>query len=120
MKNDSFAHRLQQAMNLNHYKQKDLVNKTNIDKTLINKYLNGVTEAKQDNLEILAEALNVDEVWLMGYDVNVDRQESNKVLDEVELLFSKHKDLLTTEDKEYIKFIIEKRIKDIDKQNNRE
>lgn len=35
---------------------------------------------------------------------------------EVELLFSKYKDILTDDDKETIKFIIEKRKKDIDKQ----
>ena len=36
--------------------------------------------------------------------------------DEFELFFKKHKDILTDEDKEYMRFIIEKRKKDIDKQ----
>ena len=36
--------------------------------------------------------------------------------DELEVLFDKHKDILTDDDKEYIKFIIEKRKKEIDKE----
>lgn len=36
--------------------------------------------------------------------------------DELELLFDKNKDILTDEDKEYMKFIIEKRRREIDKQ----
>lgn len=36
--------------------------------------------------------------------------------DEFEILFDKHKDILTEDDKEYIKFIIEKRKKEIDKE----
>jgi len=69
MKQDSFANRLQKAMDKKGLKQIDIVNKTKIDKTLINKYLSGVSEAKQDNLELLANALDTNEVWLMGYDV---------------------------------------------------
>lgn len=40
----------------------------------------------------------------------------NKEYDELDLLFSKNKDILTEEDKTYIKFIIEKRRKEIDKE----
>lgn len=36
--------------------------------------------------------------------------------DELDVLFDKHKDILTKDDKEYIKFIIEKRKKEIDKE----
>lgn len=36
--------------------------------------------------------------------------------DDFDLLFSKNKDILTNEDKEYIRFIIEKRRKEIDKE----
>lgn len=66
---DTFAHRLQIAMDNSNMKQVDLVEKTHLDKTLINKYLAGLMKAKQDKLTILADALNVNEVWLMGYDI---------------------------------------------------
>lgn len=44
----------------------------------------------------------------------------NNTFDELELLFNKNKDILTDDDKEYMKFIIEKRKKEIDKQLNEE
>ena len=70
---DTFANRLQKALNRLNMKQVDLVEKTGLDKTLINKYLAGVMKAKQDKLTILAEALDVNEIWLMGYDVPLYR-----------------------------------------------
>lgn len=45
-------------------------------------------------------------------------ENKDKSFDEFELLFYKNKDILTEEDKEYMKFIIEKRKKEIDKQLN--
>lgn len=66
---DTFSNRLQKALSNSNMRQVDLVEKTGLDKTLINKYLAGVMKAKQDKLTILADALNVNEVWLMGYDV---------------------------------------------------
>lgn len=77
---DTFSNRLQIALNHSNMKQVDLVEKTGIDKTLINKYLAGIMKAKQDKLTILAKALNVNEVWLMGYDIPMDR---NIKLDEL-------------------------------------
>lgn len=70
---DSFSNRLQKALDYSNMKQVDLVEKTGLDKTLINKYLAGIMKAKQDKLTILADALNVNEVWLMGYDIPMDR-----------------------------------------------
>lgn len=70
---DTFANRLQKALDNSKMKQVDLVEKTGLDKTLINKYLAGLMKAKQDKLTILADALNVNEVWLMGYDIPMDR-----------------------------------------------
>lgn len=55
-------------------------------------------------------------VVLDNFDIKKDNLEKNVVLDEVELLFDKHKDILTQDDKDYIKFIIEKRKKEIDKE----
>lgn len=70
---DTFQNRLKTAMNIRNIKQVELVEKTKLDKTLINKYLSGVSNAKQKKLTILAEALNINEVWLMGYDVPMER-----------------------------------------------
>lgn len=70
---DTFANRLQLAMQYNNMKQVDLVEKTNLDKSLISNYLSGKYKAKQDKLYLLAEALHVSEAWLMGYDVPMDK-----------------------------------------------
>ena len=70
---DTFKNRLKQAMELNNIKQVDLVEKTGIDKTLLNKYLAGISNARQNKLTLLAESLNVNEIWLMGYDVPMKR-----------------------------------------------
>lgn len=80
---ETFANRLQKAMNYANMKQVDLVNKTGLDKTLINKYLAGIMKAKQDKLTILADALNVNEVWLMGYDVPMERDLNSYKVDEL-------------------------------------
>ena len=76
---ESFSKRLKQAMELRNYKQIDLVNKTGIDKSLISSYLSGKYKAKQDNIHILAEALDVNEAWLMGYDLKMTIDERNQL-----------------------------------------
>lgn len=114
---DTFANRLKKALDRNNMTQSQLAKITNIDKSLISNYLSGNYNAKQDKLSLLADALNVNETWLMGYDV--DAKDDNS-FDELELLFDKNKDILTDDDKEYIKFIIEKRKKEIDKQLGKE
>lgn len=70
---DTFSNRLKKALDYSNMRQVDLVEKTGLDKTLVNKYLAGLMKAKQDKLTILADALNVNEIWLMGYDVPIDR-----------------------------------------------
>lgn len=60
--------------------------------------------------------LEPNDVLLDNFDIKKDNLEKKIVLDEVELLFDKHKDILTQDDKDYIKFIIEKRKKEIDKE----
>ena len=76
---DSFQNRLKKAMEINNIKQVDLVQKTGLDKTLINKYLSGVSNARQSKLTILADALNVNEIWLMGYDVPMNKKNFDNI-----------------------------------------
>ena len=118
MQIDSFSSRLQKALNMNNMSQTELSRKTNLDKSLISNYLKGNYKAKQDNLTLMAKVLGVSEPWLMGYDVPINEEETkqSKPFDELDILFSKHKDILTDEDKEYMRFIIEKRKREIDKQ----
>ena len=70
---DTFQNRLQHAINNRNIKPVELHEKTSISESLLSKYLSGNTIARQRKLTLLADALNVNEVWLMGYDVPMDR-----------------------------------------------
>lgn len=47
----------------------DLAQKTGISKSSISHYISGRNLARQDALHQMAKALDVNEAWLMGYDV---------------------------------------------------
>ena len=61
----------------------------------------------------IADFFNIPMEELTGKDLTVN---DNNSFDELDVLFDKHKNILTDDDKEYIKFIIEKRKKEIDKE----
>ena len=75
---DTFANRLNIAMKKNNINQIELSEKTktypkHISQSLINKYLKGKAFARQNNIYILCKILNVDEAWIMGFDVPMER-----------------------------------------------
>ena len=74
----TFAARLKQALSITGVKQIELSRLTSIYKGTINNYLAGKYEPKQDKLEIIAKALNVNPVWLMGYDVPMEREKVHR------------------------------------------
>lgn len=89
---DTFANRLSKIMSIRNIKPIDLSNKTGIAKSQISHWLAGTYKAKQDSLTILAEFFDVDETWLMGFDVPMkSRKKSLSKEEEQELL----KDFLT-------------------------
>ena len=73
MKTDTFASRLSLALKEKNIKPVDLANKTGVDKSSISHYLSGNYVPKSDKLIRLAEVLDVNETWLMGYDVPKER-----------------------------------------------
>jgi len=83
---ESFKNRLNQALEIRGMKPVELSNRTGLSKARISQYTNGVYEAKQKALYLIARALNVSEAWLMGYDVQMDRLMYEKNAAEVELL----------------------------------
>ena len=72
----TFAERLKEALRLTGTKQIELSRLTNIDKGTINNYLWGKYEPKQNKLSVIAETLDVNPVWLMGYDVPMEREKN--------------------------------------------
>ena len=70
--------RLRKAMELRNMTQAELAKKTGIDKSSISNYLKGTYEPKQLSVYKLSKALNVDEMWLWGYDVSSSTIHQNK------------------------------------------
>lgn len=83
---DTTANRLKIAMNNAGKKQIDIVRETGIDKGSMSHYLKGKYEPKQDVIFMLAKALNVSEMWLWGYDCEMNRtleQKNNDALSDI-------------------------------------
>lgn len=79
---DTFAHRLKYAIKIRDVRPVDISKVTGISKTNLSCYMSGKYEAKQDGVEILAKVLDVNPVWLMGYDVPIDRNyEKDKIIE---------------------------------------
>lgn len=72
---------------------------------------NGLRTPDLDMIAKISKYLNL-------YDdfISKDLTQEHSQFDELAILFDKHKDILTDDDKDYIKFIIEKRKKEIDKE----
>ena len=73
---ETCAERLNKAMALREIKQVELSQKTGIPKSALSQYCSGAFKPKQQRLFLLAEALGVDEAWLMGLDVPMERGSS--------------------------------------------
>lgn len=67
------SQRIQEGMNLRGYKQIDLVEKTGISKGALSSYISGRYVPKQNNIYLIAKALDVNEAWLMGANVPMER-----------------------------------------------
>jgi transcriptional regulator with XRE-family HTH domain len=57
-------------------KQTELSLKTGLDKGAVSCYLSGKYEPKSDAINKMAIALNVNEMWLWGYDVPMEREKN--------------------------------------------
>ncbi|HEC2174264.1 TPA: helix-turn-helix domain-containing protein [Staphylococcus delphini] len=76
---NSFKDRLKQIMSERKMSQSELSRRTGIGRNSISDYLNGKYEAKQDKVFELAKALNVNEAWLMGFDISKNREIENSI-----------------------------------------
>ncbi len=81
--------------------------------SLISMWKTGERKIMTNDAIKIANHLNITVDDLVNRDLSKINKDS---FDELEILFDKHKDILTNDDKEYIKFIIEKRKKEIDKE----
>lgn len=63
--------RLQEALDLRQISQQELSEKTKIPKASISQYLSGYAKPKDDRIHLMSRALDVQEPWLLGYDVPI-------------------------------------------------
>ena len=87
------SERLKQILKEKNWTQAKLVHLTGISKSAISQYLSNRNEPKQDNIYKMSKALNVNEAWLMGYDVAKERnvlsifnQDNKEQSDEITIL----------------------------------
>lgn len=71
---ESCSKRIAEALKIKGMKQYELCKLANVPKSSLSLYLSGAYEPKQDRVYDMAKALNVNEAWLMGYDVPMERQ----------------------------------------------
>lgn len=85
----TIAQRLKEALALSGKRQADLVRETGLDRGSISSYLSGKYEPKQKAIYKMAQALNVSESWLLGYDVPMARTADQKKNDQLAKLIVK-------------------------------
>ena len=99
---------------VNHLTQEQLAKIVGKTRTLICAWESDDRNITTEDIIKISDHFNIPMDKLVGTDLaNTD---SNETFDELEVLFNKNKDILTDDDKEMIKFMIEKRKKEIDKQ----
>lgn len=85
MKVATTSQRLNQIISERHIRQIDIIESAKpfsekygvkLNKNDLSQYVNGKTEPGQEKLTILGLTLNVNEAWLMGYDVPMERAQS--------------------------------------------
>ena len=68
--------RIEEALTIRNMKQAELCKLASVPKSSLSLYLKGAYEPKQDRIYSMARVLNVNDAWLMGYDVPMERKNS--------------------------------------------
>lgn len=109
------------SKNLKYLREKRGISKNKLGELVgVNQTTIGRWESKEitpsiDNVEEVAKVLKVDLPDILIKDLSVNDLDDS--YDELDVLFNKNKNILNDDDKETIKFIVEKRKKEIDKKN---
>ncbi len=75
--------RIKQGLEIREITQTQLAARANIDKGQLSSYISGKYKPRQNNIDALAAALNVNEAWLMGFDVPMERVSNNVETDQL-------------------------------------
>lgn len=91
LKNEITSKRLRQALSEANMKPQELADKSGVSKASISQYVNGSHAPSNISSAKMGKVLNVDAMWLMGFDVKkrkeLNSSEANKDLDIMEKFF---------------------------------
>lgn len=112
MKHEKTAKRLSLALSNANMSQQELSAKANIGKSSISHYINGSHAPSNLSAGKIAKVLNVNPVWLMGYDVPMTESESIKEAQEITNFIELYSQLTKEEQEEtvrYMEFLLAKK-----------
>lgn len=72
------SERLKIALAKREMKPIELSTKTGIPKSAISQYMSGYAKPKDDRVYLICKALGINEGWLLGYDVEMEKKVFNK------------------------------------------
>lgn len=105
-RNSDFTRRIREMLDYFNCTQADIVKRTNLNKSIVSRYLSGAALPRTETLNTIAKAFFVNPLWLMGYNVsmhvvetpNADRlndlnkklteEQRGKVIEMIEIMFS--------------------------------
>lgn len=111
-KNIYLSTNLKYLREINNKTQQDVAKYCDKTNTAISNWEKGIREPDAIDLSKLSQFFSISIDDLMLKDLRIDHNKNN----ELEVLFSKYKDILSDKDKEYMKFIINQAKNEIDKQ----
>lgn len=112
--NNYFPNNLKHLRKQSGMTQEELAKKVNKDYSTIGKWELGQRNPAMIDMLKLSDIFNISVQDLV--ETNLMFENNNSNINELEVLFSKHKDKLTEGDEAIIKAIIEQRMKEIDKE----
>lgn len=79
-KKQQFKDRLDMALSIRNLRPIDLAKRTGLSESTISQYRSGYAVPKTDRIALIASALNINPVWLLGYSVPIELQVSSREL----------------------------------------
>lgn len=120
MKDSNTSDRLKEIMKDRNYRQVDILEKcqpfcktynVKLGRNDLSQYVNGKVEPRQEKLTILGLALDVNEAWLMGYDVPMKRKDFSETEADKDFDLIEKFSLLSEDDKTIVMSLIESLLK---------
>ena len=84
MKYPEVSKRFRTILSIRKLRQQDLAEKTGIGKASISQYVNGSHCPSNDKAAVIGDALNVNYLWLMGFDVPMEKEVESTISKGVE------------------------------------